>query len=61
MILSACVALLQATALAAPMPTGSGVSVNLTVSDLLLLGNAVATLTNVAFHLRTRSQRKAEK
>lgn len=55
MILSACVSLLQATALAAPIPgSGSGVSVNLTVSDLLLLGNAAATLANVFLHFRNR-------
>lgn len=55
MILSACVSLLQATALAAPVPgSGSGVSVNLTVSDLLLLANAFATLSNLFLHVRNR-------
>lgn len=54
MVLSAAVAFLQATALAAPIGSGSGVSVNLTVSDLLLLGNAAATLANVFLHFRNR-------
>lgn len=57
MVLSAAVAFLQATALAAPIGSGSGVSVNLTVSDLLLLANAIATGTNVALIARRRKDK----
>ena len=42
MVCSAFAAMLQATAIAAPV--GSGVTVNLTVSDILMILNALAML-----------------
>jgi hypothetical protein len=59
MLLTAAVAFLQATAIAAPLgSSSSGVSVNLSVSDLLLLANALATGTNVALIARRRKAKE---
>jgi len=44
------VEMLQATALAAP--AGSSVSVNLTVSDILMIVNALGMFGNIAVSLR---------
>lgn len=51
-VCAAVLAILQATAVSAPVPVSGGVSVNLTTSDVLLLVNATAAILNTWYHLK---------
>lgn len=57
MVLATLAAMLQATAITAPA-VGSGVSVNLSTSDLLLILNALATAANISISVRRKKDGK---
>ena len=57
MMLATLAAMLQATAITAPA-VGSGVSVNLSTSDLLLILNALATAANISISVRRKKDGK---